>query len=357
MRVLVVWYANFNYVSSVTEAFNRIPDVVAQKFILESFNSQASSLEKLMTKVGLQYFERQYYDRVRSALIEVCKEQNIELLVLLNAGYREIVNDELFKYTRSSNVRIALWFVDSIRWSNSYDSHYLQQFDYIYSFDYEDIAYMRNHYRVEHAEYLPLGVDDVIYNYADIANSNKEYDICFVGVDDEKRLKTLEHVAQYCRKRNKKMIVYGQMWKQRPVLNKLKHEYKFKRKYPNLYKFVVNKFLNPEDVARLYSSSKVCLNIIKEGNSCNPRIFEILGTKSFQIIDYCDKVKMLFEDKKHLVMYRDLKELDRLLDYYLTDEKERDKIAQVGYDLTRKKYTITKLVGKMLVGIKKGDLL
>src|ERR1019366_6954191 len=55
----------------------------------------------------------------------------------------------------------------------------------------------------------------------------------------------------------------------------------------------VNQSLNPVDINRMYSRSKICLNIhhAQSEAGCNPRVFEIMGAGAFQLVDDVPYIK------------------------------------------------------------------
>lgn len=353
MRVLVVWKEYFHYLPGIANAFNEIPGVIGKYFTMRYFMNHAKGYEKFATKKGIKYFQNKFSGDIRAMLIAECKKYKPDLIVFLNADYSDIINEELFAFMKNQHIKSAIWFVDSIRKLEGYSSEYLSQFNGIYSFDYEDINYIKQEYAINHTQYLPLGADSAVYNANNGNSTQKKHDVFFVGGVDTKRLEVLESVATYCSKNNRDMIVYGDLWKQRPIWRRIRHERKFKVKYPNLYRFAANVILAPKDVARIYSKSKICLNIVRASSvGANPRTFEILGAKSMQMIDYSERLEMLFEDRKHLVMYKNTAELEKLLDYYLNNDEERENIAQAGYELVMEKYTMKKLVEKIVADMK-----
>lgn len=93
-----------------------------------------------------------------------------------------------------------------------------------------------------------------------------------------------------------------------------------------------------EDAAKKFSQSKIVFNIsIKD--DVNMRVFETLSTGSFLLTNYLPTLGDLFEDGKHLVMYKTLDEMVEKAKYYLEHEEEREKIAQAGYDEFISKHT------------------
>lgn len=354
MKVLVVWYDYFQYLSGVVDGLNSLPNIYAEKFILKEFNKCHNIFIKLLSKSGFQYFKEQYFRRVRKDIMNRIEKYDPDAVLFINADYREIVNKELLSFIKNKGKKTIIWFFDSLgrMKENLYDSNYLNSFDLLYSFDYTDIEYIENKFSVIGAKHLPFGVDKFTYCNNNTNCNEKIYDICFVGNADEKRLSILEKVAKYCVDNNKRMVVYGQIWKFSPVIQRLKHKYIIKRKYPNLYNFVVNMHLPPRKVAEIYSQSKICLNIIRDKSGSNSRIFEILSTNTLQVIEYCNFKDLELINGQELVMYKDDEELISILNYYLSNELERKKIAYCGYIKTINKYTTDILLKNMVADIK-----
>tara|TARA_R110000824_G_scaffold76640_1_gene194061 strand:- start:2508 stop:4211 length:1704 start_codon:yes stop_codon:yes gene_type:complete len=66
------------------------------------------------------------------------------------------------------------------------------------------------------------------------------------------------------------------------------------------------------------------------------RIYKILGARGFLLSDdWIDREKY-FEDGKHLVIYKDLDDLNEKIDYYLNNKEERDRIREAGYQEIQK---------------------
>lgn len=106
-------------------------------------------------------------------------------------------------------------------------------------------------------------------------------------------------------------------------------------------------------ISRIYSSSKIGFNYSIK-NDINMRIFEVMSCGSLLITNRIrDKgFKELFEDGKHLVTYRNRRELFKLVDYYLAHDREREEIAGNGYQLVTKYHTYEMRVAKMFDYIK-----
>ena len=117
-----------------------------------------------------------------------------------------------------------------------------------------------------------------------------------------------------------------------------------KGKYPH-------SFIGQADFKKMsgiYSSSRIGFNS-SISNDINMRIFEILACGCFLLTN---KIKgngfeELFTDGKDLVTYRNNKEMLELIDYYLRNEAERQRIAESGYGLAIGRHTYYHRVQKM----------
>jgi spore maturation protein CgeB len=96
----------------------------------------------------------------------------------------------------------------------------------------------------------------------------------------------------------------------------------------------------------LYASTKVvvgdtlCPNF-KYPDYWSDRIYETLGRGGFLIHPYIKGLEKEFEDKKHVVFYEynNWNQLQDLINYYLENDKEREKIRKAGHELVKKSYT------------------
>jgi len=151
-------------------------------------------------------------------------------------------------------------------------------------------------------QWIPLGCDPDTHRKLDMP---KIYDIGFVGRDAQK-------------------FARG---KQLEIL---------KKRYPD-------SFIGQTDfrkMSEIYSSSKIGFNS-SIFNDINMRVFEVMACGCFLLTN---KIKdngfdELFIDKKHLVTYKNNKEMIELIDYYLKNKEERERIAEDGYRLTIEKHT------------------
>ena len=167
---------------------------------------------------------------------------------------------------------------------------------------------------VPHAQWLPHAVEPKAYfpfNYI-----VKKYDIAFVGhINSENRIDALDRMF---------------------------------REFPNFF-YGQRLF---EEAAQVYSNSKIVFNIAMD-RDVNMRVFEALGTRSLLLTDDIPGIHDLFEDGKHLVLYRSLDEAVEKARYYMEHEDERARIAQAGYEEVMKNHTFKHRVNTIIEETKK----
>ena len=117
-------------------------------------------------------------------------------------------------------------------------------------------------------------------------------------------------------------------------------------------KFNLKVFTNVygEDMAKIYSQAKIVFNKSCAGE-INMRIFETLACGSLLLTDRLKPevgLEDLFQDKKHLVLYDNDKDLLEKIDYYLRHESEREEIALAGHLEVLSKHTYCHRAKEML---------
>lgn len=147
--------------------------------------------------------------------------------------------------------------------------------------------------------WMPHAVEPMAYPYLP---SIKKYDLCFIGhINSENRIDALDKMFKAHSK-----FFFGQ----------------------RLF----------ENAAEIFCQSKVVFNIsIKD--DINMRVFETLSTKSLLLTNWIPTIEELFEDGKHLVLYRTLDEAIEKAKYYMEHDEERERIAEAGFNEVRSKHT------------------
>ena len=144
----------------------------------------------------------------------------------------------------------------------------------------------------------------VPYSYA-----SKDYDISFVGhVNSPNRVEFLDRMFN---------------------------------EFPNFF-FGQRQF---QEAAKIYAKSKICINISMEDDLIM-RVFEVMGSGNFLLTNWIPTIEEVFEDGKHLVLYKSLDEAIDKAKYYLSHDSEREKIAQAGFEEVMANHTIDHMKDK-----------
>lgn len=91
----------------------------------------------------------------------------------------------------------------------------------------------------------------------------------------------------------------------------------------------------------VYNNSKINLNISLRsiGTGIPLRAFDIMGCGGFLLTNYQEDFLEFFTPNEDFVYYTDYEDLLKKIDYYLTHDKEREKIARNGYEKVKEKHT------------------
>ncbi len=184
--------------------------------------------------------------------------------------------------------------------------------------------------------HLPAGADPFYAHKEQIPLDERKYpaELCMIGTAYPNRIKLLEKYKEHS------MRIAGPGWSKSPIdMGKQSLSY-----------------VDNIEMVKLFNESKIVLNPYGASKNfiCpNPRTFEIPASRSFELTDMPREVKDYFAPKKEIVVYKDEKEFGELVDYYLENDEEREKIANAGYKRVLKEHTMKHRVEKMLEIIKK----
>jgi len=94
-------------------------------------------------------------------------------------------------------------------------------------------------------------------------------------------------------------------------------------------------------VAQVHKSAKIGLNVTHRDNEINMRVFEYAGVGTMILSDRNSAMNDLLEEGKHYVGFEkgNLKEMEDKIDYYLSHDKERERIALSAHKELMRQYT------------------
>lgn len=163
------------------------------------------------------------------------------------------------------------------------------------------------------AVWLPHAAEPMAYPKQSYAS--KKFDVCFVGhINSGNRIDALD-------------VLFGE--------------------FPNFF-YGQRRF---EDAAQIYGQSKIVFNISML-DDINMRTFEAMASGSMLLTNWIPTIEDLFEDGKHLALYRSPEEMVEKARYYIEHDEEREKIAAAGYAEVMAKHTFRHRLDVMLDAMK-----
>tara|TARA_Y100000034_G_scaffold20722_2_gene23730 strand:- start:2038 stop:3714 length:1677 start_codon:yes stop_codon:yes gene_type:complete len=174
--------------------------------------------------------------------------------------------------------------------------------------------------------YPTVGVNLDIYKSM---NTKKIYDVTFIGAPSKPRLDILRFLVN-----NKvNLKIFGRGWEN----------------YSE-FKDIYLGSLETENVIKVINQTKINLALSKNTLGVlhfKGRVFELPACKSFTLVDYFSGYMKFFKKDKEIVMFKNENDLLEKINYYLKNEKEREKIADNSYKKIIKNHNILVTFKKM----------
>ena len=247
----------------------------------------------------------------RSQLIIVIKGDRIQL---------EIIN----KIRNKFGIPLANYWID--------DPHYIDvsriispYYDFFFTNDPECVQIHKDA-GCSQVEFLSFGCVPNLHRKVKLSQEEyEEYgsDICFAGTVSEERLEALKVFSDYDLR----------IWSPRFV-STFREDYRILRNElhsasPLYYKFT-NRSVWDEELVKVYSASKIVLNIHSPQPVPIMRDFEATGCGAFLLTDYARGLETIFKPGEEMVFANSIDGLQEMVDYYLSHSRERDEIARQG---------------------------
>ena len=242
--------------------------------------SQRDSLRR----IGHDVVEFPYRD-FSNPTMELSKINDKSIDMLLIAKGNNIHHDVIRYFKKRNNCKFVYWFMDPLM---SFSQEMLDKIlvsDISY-FDKKNVLDIAKKYHKD-CYYLCEGYDETIDKVKDV---NKEYDVSFIGT------------------------VYGE---RENILNNIDNVKLIKDAYGEKHSIEVAK-------------SRINLNICTDSGASD-RIYKVLASGGFLLTDDWEGRELTgLEDKKDLVIYKNLDDLKSKIKHYLEYNKEREQIAKNG---------------------------
>lgn len=344
MKILICSATNHNNLFNFDKVFADLC-IDIFNYSMDEFDHKFNYWARKVNKLGIKEIKKIYYQDWNYKLLETYNSYRPDIILFINGC--EIIDEKTFEILKSKT-KLAVWFIDGVKRDLLKKLDYqFKYYDYIFTFEEQDVLEIKKVYGLE-AYFCPLGYNKFAYYPVEML---KDIDIIFVGMGSEKRIKILNEIAQFSKKANLTFKIVGKYYSE----NHFWKKWQFRKKYGILYKYIENKFIEPKVVADLYRRSKICINIhVDEHDGLNPRSFDILGTKSFMLVDERISYGEDLKSGRDFIVYRDSGDLINKINYYLNDKYKREKIANSGYNQVKSKMSITELINEYMIAVFKG---
>lgn len=316
-------------------------------FCLDYAKYSSKGIDLIRYKYNIKDFRKKYYDRERKKLCKIIEEYDTIFFVNLFWDKEYFIQGELINILKSKKCIVHL--VDSLK-TIPQNINFFHVFDRVYSFEYGDIQYAKEKFDLDIA-YASASTHYYLYGNN---NSRVEplYDLCFICAATPKRLAYLDRIVRWCSDNNKSIFIAGKFWHTSNFWNSYMGKLKFKYKYPFLAKYVINRFITPRELARIYEQSKICLNInVEYHKSVNRRAYDIMFCHSLLLCDEQDLEGTDIVPERDFIMAKDPDDMIDKIAYYLSHEDLRKSIASNGKLITDHNHLYKQVLEKMLEGL------
>jgi hypothetical protein len=223
---------------------------------------------------------------------------------------------------KRNDITLILWQGEepgrNIRWGPSFP-----YFDHIFSVDEEWIPLFREDVQKK-MTFLPLSSS--ASKFFPLKQEERESrfssDIAFVGFYRPERAEVLAVLKEHDIK------IYGYWWESGM----------------GEFPWIKDKYGGPlsnEDANQAFNGGKIQIGRlptpIAYANTVTQRVFDVALAKNFQLSAYSLAIEKMFGDS--VPMFRDKEELRTLVDHYLTHPHERQRLAEISYDIALKEHT------------------
>ncbi|MBS3082038.1 glycosyltransferase family 1 protein [Candidatus Pacearchaeota archaeon] len=211
-------------------------------------------------------------------------------------------------YTIPYSLAIDYQFISQLQFTKRYDSYKLPWFDL-------------------------LGADTD--KFRPLKGSKKKYDVLFVGTPKGDRLRYM----RYLLKKKVNFVLGGAGWDD----------------YPEFKEFYLGK-IPDEDIVKIINETKISL-CFSQNFFSSPHVLErslaVNACKAFALTEYVEGYFLKFKEGKDFASFKNEGEMYEKINYYLKNEKEREKIAKLAYEKVTKKFSNQKLLSDAYKSIEK----
>ncbi|MBI2630282.1 glycosyltransferase [Candidatus Pacearchaeota archaeon] len=237
--------------------------------------------------------------------------------ILFSMSYDEVFFKTLETIRKKyPNTALLQWFGDDTWRFDDWSRHIVLFFDYILSSEKNEHDYKKDGINTAH---FLNGANQDVFKPMD---TEKKYDVTFVGG----AIRDRPDFSRFLKQNNINIRVFGMGWE----------------KYPDL-KDIYGGYKSTEECVEIMNQTKINLSYSKTpipekvDTHVKAKIFEVPACKSFLLMEHFPRVEELFKNSSKLT-FKTKEELLEKVRYYLSHEKEREKLTLELYKETMKKF-------------------
>lgn len=304
------------------------------------------ALRALGHEVNVFDFHPGFLDRLKNRLGSVSSEEqasvNKRLRKAIDQAKPDIfitlfgfdVSVESLDYLRKKTIPSACWWInDPFQFQRSLKK--APHYDYIFS----NSVGSTERYRmagIANAFFLPTACDSDVHHPVPPQDKYR-CDVCFAGDWSPVREQILGALAERF-----EIKIFG------PWKKKLRAD-------SQLHKHLIDGFFTPMEMAAMFSSAKVVLNIHTwfetHDHGVNPRLFEAAACGACQVVDWKQEIPVLFDCEAELRCYRNQEELFCILEELLANDMQRQSLSQAAQAKARSEHTYSHRMEQLLTVI------
>jgi len=293
-------------------------------------------------------------EEMNKKLLETVFNQKPDLIFFV-VGDDAIKKEVIKKITDESGAVTFNWYSDDHWKFYNYSRYWAPLYHWVVTTDHDTVP-----------RYYKMGYKNVIlsqwacdhFTYKPL-NLSKLYDVTFVGVAHGNRKKIVKELKE---KYGIEVKCWGGGWPSGrisqedmlKIFSQSKINLNFTKSSGIFWKELALVFLHRNYARKIrLTNPKYWIDNLKTMKASlftrqiKGRNFEVPGCKTFFLTEYVNHLEDYYETGKEVECFKTIPELVEKIKYYLAHEKEREKIAQAGYERTIKEHTWEKRFNKI----------
>lgn len=296
---------------------------------LHVFDYRATVMDKLRDKLADFFQPRTEEKSATNAKLRKAIDHFKPDLFLTLFGFD--ISIESLDYLRKLGIPSACWWINDpfqLPRSLKKAAHY----DYLFS----NSAGCLDQYKeagTRQVFFLPTACDPSVHHPV---KPRLEYacDVCFAGDWSPLRERIIEKLIDHF-----EVKIFG------PWRKKISPE-------SRLHQHLKDGFFTPEEMASMFCSAKVVLNIHtwykNFDHGVNPRLFEAAGCGAFQVVDWKQEIPSLFDDEAEIRCYKNEDELIEVIRQAIADDELRSRVAHAAHLRAHRDHTYQNRMASLL---------